>query len=177
MSDDDLRYPTGKFTPETEPLGAEARAALIDRIAEVPALLEGALDGLTDEQLDTPYRDGGWSPRQLTHHIADSHLNSFVRFKLAVTEDNPTICTYEQEPWAETPDVREVPVAASLAIVKGLHERWAHLLRSLRPDDFGRTVRHPEHGRIDLDFLLQLYAWHGHHHVAHIQGLRARRGW
>ncbi len=177
MPDDDLRYPTGKFSPKTGPLGADERAILTDRIAEVPALLEEALGGLSDEQLDTPYRDGGWSPRQLTHHIADSHLNSFIRFKLAVTEENPKICTYEQAPWAETPDVRDVPVSASLAIVRGLHERWVHLLRSLRPDDFGRTVQHPEHGRIDLDFLLQLYAWHGHHHVAHIQGLRARQGW
>ncbi len=177
MSEDSLRYPTGKFTPTDGPLSAEARAALIERIAEVPMLLEKALGDLTDEQLDTPYRDGGWSPRQLAHHIADSHLNSFVRFKLALTEDNPTICTYEQELWAETPDVRAVPVAASLEIVRGLHERWVRLLRALRPEDFGRTVQHPEIGPIDLDFLVQLYGWHGHHHIAHIEGLRARRGW
>lgn len=177
MSDDDLRYPTGKFNPKAGPLGADEREALIERIAEVPALLEKAVGGLSDEQLDTPYRDGGWSPRQSAHHIADSHLNGFVRFKLAVTEDDPTIRTYEQEPWAETPDVHAVPVEASLAIVRGLHERWVTLLRALTPEDFGRTIQHPEDGRMDLDRLLQLYAWHGRHHVAHVEGLRTRRGW
>lgn len=177
MSNDTLRYPTGRFRPTDGPLDADERVALIQRIADVPGLLEKAVSGLGDEQLDTPYREGGWSPRQSTHHIADSHLNSFVRFKLAITEDNPTIRTYEQELWAETADVHAVPVEASLAIVRGLHQRWVALLYSFGPEDFRRTVQHPEIGRIDLDYLLQLYAWHGHHHVAHIEGLRARRGW
>ncbi len=177
MAPNDIRYPTGKFSPKDGRLTATEREALIERIAGVPAHLRSAVAGLTEEQLDTPYRDGGWSPRQLAHHIADSHLNSFVRFKLALTEENPTICTYEQALWGETPDVLGVPVSSSLSIVEGLHGRWVALLRSMSAEDFQRTLLHPEIGRIDLDFMLQLYAWHGAHHVAHITGLRERRGW
>jgi len=174
---EDLRYPTGRFTPKGEPLTAEERAAFIARIAAVPGELAAAVDGLDDAQLDTPYREGGWSPRQITHHVADSHMNAFVRFKLGLTEDVPTIKPYEQEAWAALGDVRGVAVEASLALVEGLHRRWVSLLRSLTPEDFGRRLAHPEIGEIDLDFLLSLYGWHGHHHVAHIVGLRERRGW
>ncbi len=177
MTEDDVRYPTGRFTPKDAPLTPAERDMLIERLAAVPGLLRRAVDGLGEEQLDTPYREGGWSPRQITHHIADSHLNSFVRFKLAMTEENPTIRTYEQALWADTADVLGVPVASSLAIVEGLHERWVRLLRSMSVADFSRTIQHPEIGQISLDFLLQLYSWHGNHHVAHIEGLRARQGW
>ncbi len=177
MSDDSLRYPTGRLVPKERPLSAEERSALIGRLETVPAQLRAALDGLTDEQLDTPYRDGGWSPRQIAHHIADSHLNSFVRFKLAMTEETPAIKPYDQARWADTPDVLGVPVESSLAIVDGLHERWVRLLRAMSPADFGRTLDHPESGHVDLDRMLQIYAWHGHHHVAQVEGLRERNGW
>lgn len=177
MSDDSLRYPTGKPAPKDGPLAEQERAALIERLETVPRRLRAALDGLTDGQLDTPYRDGGWTPRQIAHHIADSHLNSFVRFKLAMTEENPTIKPYDQALWADTPDVLGMPVASSLAIVDGLHERWVRLLRAMTPEDFGRTLDHPESGHVDLDRMLQIYAWHGHHHIAQIEGLRERSGW
>ncbi len=174
---EDLRYPTGRFTPKGAPLTAEERAALVERIEELPAELRAAVRGLDDEQLDTPYRDGGWSPRQITHHVADSHLNAFVRTKLALTEDRPTIKPYDQEAWAGLPDVSGPPVETSLAIVDGLHARWSRLLRSLAPEQFARAMVHPEIGDIDLDFLLQLYGWHGRHHITQIKELRARKGW
>jgi hypothetical protein len=174
---EDLRYPTGKFVPKGEPLTEDERAALIERIEALPGELRAALDGLVDAQLDTPYREGGWSPRQITHHLADSHLNAFVRIKLALTEHRPTIKPYDQNAWSTLPDVEGVPVATSLAILDGLHARWARLLRALPGEAFSRPLAHPEIGDIDVALLLQLYGWHGRHHAAQITGLRARSGW
>lgn len=174
---DDLRYPTGRFTPKGAPLTSQERADFTARVAGLPAELRRAVAGLTDGQLDTPYREGGWSPRQIAHHVADSHLNAFVRFKLALTEDMPTIRPYDQEGWAAQADVLGVPVEASVEIVQGLHQRWVRLLGALTPSGFSRRLVHPEIGEIDLDFLLSLYAWHGHHHVTQIVALRQRQGW
>jgi len=174
---DDVRYPTGRFTPGKAPLTPAERHDLIERIAALPAELRSAVEGLGDPQLDTPYREGGWSPRQIAHHIADSHLNAFLRVKLALTEERPTITPYDQEAWARLPDVTGVPVESSLQLVQGLHARWVSLLRSMSPDDFARAVVHPEIGEIDMDFILQLYGWHGRHHTTQITQLRAREGW
>jgi hypothetical protein len=174
---EDVRYPTGKFEPKQAPLTAEERDALIERIEALPGELRAALQGLGDEQLDTPYRAGGWSPRQIAHHLADSHLNAFIRMKLALTEERPTIKPYDQEAWANLPDVEGVPVASSLAILDGLHSRWTRLLRAIPEDGFTRPVVHPEIGDIDVGLLLQLYGWHGRHHATQITEQRARCGW
>ncbi len=175
--EEDLRYPIGPFEP-ADTLTEDARAAAIEAIAIAPRALRAALHGLTGDQLDTPYRPGGWTVLQVAHHLADSHLNAFVRFKLALTEDGPEVRPYDEGAWAETADVSEVPAEASLAILDGLHARWVTLLRAMGPEDFRRRFRHPEHdGNPDLDWLLQLYAWHGAHHVAHVVELRRRRGW
>lgn len=164
---DDLRFPIGKFD-----LGAAvdraARAANIAAIGELPDLIEAAVAGLTDVQLDTPYRPGGWTIRQTVHHVADSHINSFCRFKLALTEDVPTIRPYFEERWAELADSR-LPIEPSLAIIRGVHLRLHALLKSMRDGDFERELVHPDSGRFSVDKLLALYAWHGRHHVAHIK--------
>lgn len=173
----DLRYPIGRFQP-ADTLSDTARDAAIEAVALAPRALRAALDGLSAEQLDTPYRPGGWTVLQVAHHLADSHLNAFVRFKLALTEEEPEVRPYDEKAWAETGDVTGVPAEESLGILDGLHARWAALLRSMGPEDFARPFRHPEHdGSLDLDWLLQLYAWHGAHHVAHVVELRGRRGW
>ena len=174
---DDLRYPTGKFTfdPDVTP---DTRAKSIAAIREAPALMRAALRGLNDTQLDTPYRDGGWTPRQSAHHVPESHMNAYIRFKLALTENNPTIKPYDENLWAKTADVAREPVATSVALLEPLHRRWVTLLETMQPEDFARTVFHPEHKReLSLDWMLQLYAWHGKHHAAHITGLRSRNGW
>jgi hypothetical protein len=174
---DELPYPTGKWVRNPN-LDAIGRAEAITAIAEVPGALTAALAGLTDVQLDTPYREGGWCPRQITHHLADSHMNAFTRFKLGLTEEAPTIKPYDESTWAETADTIGMAVAPSLAIIDGLHQRWVTLLRSMADGDFTRTVRHPEHaGPLTLTELLGLYAWHGRHHVAQIAAQRARNGW
>ncbi len=176
MDTPDLRYPVGKFTfPDA--VGSKERVTLIDQIAEAPARLQAAVAGLSDPQLDTPYRPGGWTVRQVVHHVPDSHLNSYVRFHLALTEDEPTIKSYYEDRWAELPDARTAPVEISLALLESLHRRWVALLRSLREADWKRTFRHPELGLLNLEKNLALYAWHGRHHVAHITGLREREGW
>jgi hypothetical protein len=133
--------------------------------------------GLTDAQLDTPYREGGWTARQVIHHVADSHMNAYVRFKLGVTEENPTIKAYNEARWAETIDARTAPVDVSLGIIDGVHRRWVQLLRTFDGAAFARTIVHPEHGSMKLSDLLQLYAWHGRHHAAHIRGLRVEKSW
>jgi DinB superfamily len=168
----DLRYPIGKFSFDGD-VSDGARAARIADIEAAPAALRQALAGLGDSRLDTPYRPGGWTLRQLAHHVPDSHMNAYVRFKLALTEDAPTIKPYEEARWAELPDTRDTPVEVSLALLDALHRRWAALLRAMRPADFARTFVHPEHGRaMTLDHALAMYAWHGKHHVAHVrQGL------
>ncbi|MGD0957587.1 MAG: YfiT family bacillithiol transferase [Candidatus Acidiferrales bacterium] len=172
----DLRYPVGKFEPVTS-LTSEQRRQCIDAIAEAPARLAAAVAGLTPVQLDTPYRPGGWTVRQLVHHIADSHMNAVGRFKLALTEDEPTIKTYEESRWAELADAKTPPIEPSLALLENLHKRWVLLLRSLTSADWPRKFRHPEWGLATVDFLLAQYAWHGRHHVAHITSLRERNGW
>jgi hypothetical protein len=173
----DLRYPVGKFD-STAPATPASRAAAIADLAALPARMRAAIAGLGDAQLDTPYRPGGWTVRQVVHHVADSHLNAYTRFRLALTEENPTIKPYAEQQWAELPDAKSLPVEASLAILDGLHERWVALLGTLAAADYARTVVHPEHGRqMSLDFLAGMYAWHSRHHVAHITALRAREGW
>jgi uncharacterized damage-inducible protein DinB len=173
---DDLRYPIGKWQRQ-ETIDAATRAALIDAIAAAPAALAAAVKGLSDAQLDTPYREGGWTPRQIVHHLADSHMNAYTRFKLGVTEERPTIKTYEESAWAETVDGRSAPIALSLAILDNLHVRWVQFLRSLDERSFARVLQHPEIGLMTLDHLLQLYGWHGRHHTAHITALKARNNW
>ena len=172
----DLRYPVGKFHWKGE-LNETERAELIKQIAAVPAQLRQATKGLTAEQLDTSYRPEGWTVRQVVHHLPDSHLNSYVRFKLALTEAQPTIKTYDQEAWAKLADSKSTSVETSLALLEALHERWVNLLKSMSPADFARILNHPEMGPVTLDRLLALYAWHGRHHVGHITSLRDRMGW
>ena len=173
---DDLRYPVGKFQfPES--VSAQELSAFIDQIEETPARLRAAISGLGDGQLDTPYRPGGWTVRQLAHHVPDSHINSYVRFRLALTEDDPVIKPYEESRWAELTDARWMPVEPSLALLDSLHARWVPLLRSLSAADWKRSFRHPELGPVRLEQNAALYAWHGRHHVAHVTALRERMGW
>jgi hypothetical protein len=172
----DLKYPIGKFQGE-EGLSEARRREMIEQIAETPAKVRAAVAGFTEQQYDTPYREGGWTVRQLVHHLADSHMNAYIRFKLALTEDEPTIKTYEQERWAETVDARTAPAEISLLLLDGLHHRWAMLLRAMNPADFARKFHHLEHGKMTLERLLALYAWHGRHHTAHVAGLRERMKW
>ena len=172
----DLSYPIGRFEFD-KPVAAETRPQLIAEIAAAPARLREAVRGLSDEQLDTPYRPGGWTVRQVVHHVADSHVNSYTRFRLALTEDEPAIKGYDQEKWAELPDARTGPVEMSLAFLDSLHVRWVALLKDLADADFARRFRHSEIGLVRLDTNLALYAWHGRHHAAHITGLRERMGW
>jgi uncharacterized damage-inducible protein DinB len=172
----DLRYPIGQFQYDG-PLTEAQRQRLIDQIAEAPAKLRAAVEGLSPQQLETPYRPGGWTVRQVVHHVPDSHLNSYVRFRLALTEDEPTIKPYYENRWAELDDARHAPIDTSLALLDSLHRRWVLLLRSLTAQDFARAFLHPELGVVSLDMNLSLYAWHGRHHVAHITSLRERLGW
>jgi hypothetical protein len=173
----DLQYPVGKFEREAERLTAAEHLTLIDGIAALPARLRAAVTGLTEEQLSTPYRPAGWTPRQVVHHVADSHLNAYVRLKLALTEDEPTIKPYDEAAWAELPDTQLVPLEVSLTLLDALHARWAALLGALPAEAFNRTFRHPELGVMPLETQLRLYEWHGRHHVAHVTNLRGRMGW
>jgi hypothetical protein len=172
----DLSYPLGKFNWKQQ-VTAEGRASRIAVIENAPGLFREAVRGLSDGQLDTPYRPGGWTVRQVVHHVADSHMNSFVRFRLALTEDNPAVRGYDQAKWSELADSRIVPVEASLSLLGGLHARWTALLRSMTDSDFARTFVHSELGAVPLEQILALYAWHTRHHAAHITGLRERMGW
>jgi len=172
----DLRYPVGEFQ-QPESLTDAQRQECISAIADAPARLAAAVAGLTAAQLDTPYRPGGWTVRQLVHHIPDSHMNAYTRFKLALTEDVPTIKPYDEKSWAELADSKGA-IEPSLALLENLHKRWVALLRSLAPSDWSRTFYHPEHGwTMSLDAVLAMEAWHGRHHVAHITSLRERNGW
>jgi uncharacterized damage-inducible protein DinB len=153
------------------------RAAHIHTLKMLPGRLRTAVAGLSDAQLDTPYREGGWTLRQVVHHVADSHTNSYVRFKLALTEDWPTIKPYDEAAWANLADSRWLPVEVSLAMIEGLHTRWVGLLESLSDADFQKGFEHPEMGRQNLAKVLALYDWHSRHHTAHITGLRQRQGW
>lgn len=150
---------------------------MIDEIAAAPARLREAVAGLDDRQLHTPYRDGGWTVLQVVHHVPDSHLNAYLRLKLALTESDPVIKPYDQAAWAALPDSRDTPVETSLVLLTALHDRWTRLLRSLGDADFARRFRHPEHGAVNLDWLVAMYSWHGRHHVAHVTALRQRMGW
>jgi uncharacterized damage-inducible protein DinB len=172
----DPRYPVGTFQRDVQPT-PELRREWIDEIAETPARFRAAVEGLSDEQLDTPYREGGWTVRQLAHHVPDSHMNAYVRFKLGLTEDDPLIKTYDEARWAELEDTRATPVATSLKTLELLHERWVNLLRSLTDEQWARTIQHPDWGSLPLENMLALYAWHGRHHVGHVTALRARMGW
>ena len=172
----DLRFPIGKFT-YNGPLTEEQKRTSLDQIAETPTKLRAAVKGLTEAQIDTPYRPGGWTVRQVIHHMPDSHLNAYVRFKLALTEDEPTIKPYAEDRWAELSDTKSTPIEVSLTLLESLHDRWVRLLRSLTPEDWKRTFRHPEMGPMTLEKTLALYAWHGTHHVAHVTALRERNGW
>jgi uncharacterized damage-inducible protein DinB len=172
----DPQYPIGKFQARSE-ISAAERKQLIKQIEEAPKKLRAAVQGLSKKQLDTPYREGGWTLRQVVHHIPDSHLNAYVRFKLALTENHPTIKPYEQQLWAELLDARTAPIEMSLDLTDALHKRWVLLLQSMKPEEFARTFNHPETGVQNLDRILQLYAWHGRHHTAQITSLRDRMGW
>ena len=172
----DLRYPIGQFEYQGA-LSSAQRQELIDQIAATPERMRSAVQGLSDEQLDTPYRPEGWSVRQVVHHVPESHLNSYLRFKLAITEDEPTIKPYFEDRWAKLEDAQTAPVELSLNLLDALHQRWVWFLRSLKDGDFQRTFRHPELGTVSLDKNIALYAWHGRHHVAHITSLRERMGW
>jgi uncharacterized damage-inducible protein DinB len=173
---DDLKYPTGRLVlPES--MTAQERRAAIATIAATPGRLRAAVRGLTDAQLDTPYRPDGWTVRQVVHHVPDSHMNAYVRFKLALTEDEPTIRPYAEDRWARLPEASSGPVEVSLALLDTLHERWVAALTDIPEEGWARTYRHPESGTHRLDALLAVYAWHGPHHVAHITALRERQGW
>jgi uncharacterized damage-inducible protein DinB len=172
----DPRYPIGKFqfvgtTDEIQ------RSQLINEIEKAPKALRTAVAGLSPQQIETPYRDGGWTVRQVIHHVPESHMNAYTRFKLALTEDSPTIKPYMEDRWAKTPDVQATSLETSLALLDSLHDRWVILLRGLKPEDWKRTFIHPEMGTVSLEKSLALYAWHGRHHAAHITELRKRMGW
>jgi hypothetical protein len=166
----DPRYPVGRFDPENDAALPEAIAT----IAALPRELQKAVARLTMKQVDTPYRDAGWTARQVVHHLADSHLNCYVRFRLAMTEQAPTIKPYDEKAWAELADARNGPLDMSIALIEGLHARWVALMRSMTPDDFQRTYVHPERGAMTLERTARLYAWHCRHHLAHIALSEAR---
>ena len=173
---DDQRFPIGKFE-RSESIDASARSSLVAVIRDLPKNIQASVAGLSEAQLDTPYRDGGWTLRQTVHHVADSHINSFCRFKLALTEDEaPTIRPYYEDRWAELADSK-APVDVSLKIIEGVHARWAALLDAMTDEDFKREFIHPETGTWSLEDVLALYAWHSRHHTAHITELRKREGW
>jgi len=171
----DLRYPIGKFERPAA-VTPEMRAQFLDTLEAAPSRFRAAVSGLSEEQLDTPYRDGGWTVRQVIHHVADSHMNSFIRFRLALTEDEPTVKPYDEAKWALLKDAA-LPVEVSLRLLDSLHHRLVVMLRALAPSDFERKFRHPEIGLLDLNANCALYAWHSRHHEAHITGLRDRMGW
>jgi len=169
-------FPIGQFEAPAR-MDAALRTSLIEQLADAPQALRRAVEGLTDAQLDTPYRDGGWTVRQVVHHLPDSHVNGYVRFKLGLTEDSPETRGYQQAQWAELPEARTGPIAMSLDLLGALHSRWVACLRAMPASAFERTVRSPRFGVVPLDHQLALYAWHGRHHVAHITTLKAAKGW
>ncbi len=172
---DDLRYPIGRFSPPAASVPG-IREAQIQTVRLLPERLRAAVAGLNEAQLDTPYREGGWTVRQVVHHLADSHSMAYIRCKLAITGDWPTINAYDEAAWAQLPDSR-LPVNGSLALIEGLHGRWVALLEALTEEDFRKGYNHPEFGRVNLARMLAMYEWHSRHHTAHITSLRARQGW
>lgn len=173
---EDLKYPVGRFDAGAE-VPHVARVTLIDSIAATPRRLRDAVAGMTDLQLDTPYREGGWTIRQVVHHVPDSHLNAYTRFRLALTEDGPTIRPYNEALWANLDDAAHAPVDLSLDLLDALHRRWTLLLRTLTPEDYQRPLQHPDNGPMTIGTLLRMYEWHGRHHLAHITGLKSRMKW
>jgi hypothetical protein len=172
----DLQYPIGKFHFEG-PLSDEQKERCLADISHAPANLRAAVSGLSEQQLDTAYRPAGWTVRQVVHHLPDSHMNAYVRFKLALTEEEPTIKPYAEDRWAALADTQTTPIEVSLMLLESLHTRWTRLLGSLTASDWKRTFRHPQLGVVSLEKNLALYSWHGRHHVAHITSLRERSGW
>ena len=172
----DPRFPIGKFHFDGPP-SEDQRKNLINDIEQAPSALRAAVKGLSPQQLDTPYRDGGWTVRQVIHHLPDSHMNAYMRYKLALTEDEPTIKPYAEDRWAQLSDSQSTPVEVSLTLLDSLHTRWVHLLRAIKPEEWKRNFRHPELGTVSLEKNLGVYAWHGRHHVAHVTELRKRMGW
>jgi len=172
----DLRFPVGKFAAQSV-VTEDVRTTCIREIAGAPAALRAAVDGLATPQLDTPYRPGGWTVRQVVHHVPDSHMNAYCRFKFALTENNPAIKAYDEAAWANVADTEKTPPDVSLSLLDALHARWVVLLESMEAADFARSLQHPQNGTITLDWMLQLYAWHGRHHAAHITEWRKREGW
>lgn len=172
----DLRYPIGKYEPQ--PFSSNQKRLWLQDIQFLPGLIENAIENLDEAQLNTPYRDGGWTVKQVVHHVADSHINAYTRFKLGLTEDNPIIKPYEEARWAELRDVETVPINMSITLLYALHTRWHAAILHLTDDQWKRTIRHPEQEKeLSLWHLLGTYAWHGKHHVAHITSLRERKGW
>ena len=176
MDIEKLKYPLGRYKA-LDTISAEQRAGWIEEMVNLPRNLAVAVSGLNEAQLDCPYRPGGWTVRQVVHHLPDSHLNSYTRFRLALTEDSPVIKPYEEAAWAELKDAKSAPVAPSMMLLEGLHTRFVLLLRAMSDADFAKTFRHPELGEKRLDWTLGLYAWHCLHHVAQINNLRSREGW
>jgi uncharacterized damage-inducible protein DinB len=172
----DPRYPIGKYEAPSQVTPALRTEAIRDTNA-LPEKLRSAVKGLNDAQLDTRYRDGGWTVRQVVHHVADSHMNAYVRWRLALTEAEPTIRPYQESAWAKLEDAAHAPIEVSLRLLEPLHERWVRLLHAVKSDEFARTFRHPDFGVKTLDWMLFLYAWHGKHHTAHITELRKKKGW
>jgi uncharacterized damage-inducible protein DinB len=172
----DVRYPIGNYEPQ--PFSETLKEEWLADIKFLPRILEATVANMDEAQLQTPYREGGWTVHQLVHHVADSHMNAYIRFKLGFTEDNPTIKPYHEELWANTTDVQNLPINLSLTILHALHQRWHHFLTHFTEDAWNRTLVHPEHGRqMTLWYLLGLYAWHGRHHTAHITALKEKMGW
>lgn len=176
MPDLDPRYPIGKFVAP-DPITKDERLSALAALADLPTELRNAVQGLDFAQLNTPYREGGWTVHQVVHHVADSHMNAYIRWRFALTESEPTIKPYDESAWAKLEDAHNAPPEVSLKLLDSLHERWVRLLRSVKPDEFARTFRHPDHGVRTLDWMLFLYAWHGRHHTAHVTELRKQKGW
>jgi hypothetical protein len=174
MTDVDLRYPIGRFVRPTTALDEAARASLIDDLERLPLAIRDAVRGMSEADLALPYRPGGWTVRQVVHHVPDSHMNAYIRYKLAVTEEVPTIKPYAEDRWAELPDGRVAPIEGSLTLLDALHVRWVRFLRQLSPEEFAREYRHPDMGVVRLDTALALYSWHGKHHTAHIHQAKTR---
>jgi uncharacterized damage-inducible protein DinB len=172
----DARYPIGDFEMAKDVTAAKRQQAIAE-ISEAPKKLRAAVAGLNDAQLDTPYREGGWTVRQLVHHVADSHVNAYIRWRLTATEKEPTIKPYDEKQWADLADAKAMPVKVSLDLLEAIHERWVNLLDKTPEADFTRTLRHPEHGVRTANWIVFLYAWHGKHHVAHVTELRKQKGW
>ena len=174
---DDPRHPIGPFEAPAGPLSEARRSALIAEVKAAPAALRAAFSGLTPQRLATAYRPGGWTLRQVAHHVPDSHLNAYVRFRLALTEDKPTIKPYAEDRWAELPEAKTAPVELSLDLLEALHRRFVLLLLNMSAAEWSRQLTHPDHGLVGLEWLLAMYAWHGRHHTGHVTSLRRRQGW